>query len=83
MMKTYDYIDKLKPLQSVEDSRRLFDDLFADETPKNKQPDGTYFRSTGVTITDGASSTHRGLEPESNIIEKLIELQSSKPLPNF
>ena len=74
MMKTYNYIDKLKSLQSVEDFRKLFDDLFAD---------GTYFRSTAVTITDGASSTHRGLEPESNIIEKLIELHSSKTLPNF
>ncbi|MFB9760670.1 Fic family protein [Ectobacillus funiculus] len=74
MMKTYNYIDKLEPLQSVEDFRKLYDELVADEIPKNKQPDGKYFRAEGVSVTDGAKVTHRGIEPESKIIEKLNEI---------
>lgn len=74
LMKTYNYIDKLEPIQTVEDFRNLYDELVADEIPKSKQPDGTYFRAKGATITDGVKVTHRGVEPEAKINEKLIDL---------
>lgn len=74
MMKTYYYIDQLQPFHKVEDFRKLYDDLVADEISTNKRPDGTYFRAKSVTITDGTKITHRGIEPESNIIEKLNEI---------
>ncbi|WP_108671377.1 Fic family protein [Peribacillus acanthi] len=74
MMKTYNFIDKLDPFDTVEDFKKLYDELVADEIPKQKQPDGTFFRAKGVNVTDGAIVTHRGIEPESKIIEKINEL---------
>lgn len=74
MMKTYRYIDQLKPFTSIQDFRILYDQLVADEVSKKKAPDGEYFRKTGVTITDGSKIIHRGLEPETKIIEKLTDL---------
>lgn len=74
LMKTYNFIDKLEPFEKIEDFRKLYDELVADEILKSKQPDGTYFRAKGVTITDGAKVTHRGMEPEPKIIEKMNEL---------
>lgn len=74
MMKTYQFIDRLKPFTSIQDFRELYDQLVADEVPKKKAPDGEYFRKSGVTITDGSKITHRGLEPETKIIEKLKDL---------
>ncbi|MDK8643304.1 Fic family protein (plasmid) [Niallia taxi] len=74
MMKTYRYLEQLKPFHSVEDFRKLYDDLVADEISINKQPDGRYFRKEGVSITDGAKVTHRGIDQESKIIEKLNEI---------
>ncbi|HBI04807.1 MAG TPA: Fic family protein [Paenibacillaceae bacterium] len=74
MMKTYNYINKLEPIRSIEDFRKLYDELVADEIPKNKQPDGKYFRTEDISVTDGAKVTHRGIESESKIIEKLKEI---------
>ena len=74
MMKIYKYIDQLEPFTKVEDFRKLYDDLVADEIPKDKHPDGQYFRAKSVSITDGARITHRGIEPETKIIEKLTEI---------
>lgn len=74
LMKTYQFIDQLKPFTSIQDFRALYDQLVADEVSKKKAPDGDYFRKTGVTITDGSKITHRGVEPEAKIIEKLTDL---------
>lgn len=74
MMKTYYYIDQLEPFNKIEDFRKLYDDLVADEISKSKHPDGDYFRSKSVSITDGSIITHRGIEPESKIIEKLNDI---------
>lgn len=73
-MKTYNYIDQLEPFHKVEDFRKLYDELVADEIVKKKAPDGELFRKSGVTITDGSRITHRGVESESKIILKLNEL---------
>lgn len=74
MMKTYQFIDQLKPFTTIQDFRTLYDQLVADEVSKKKEPDGAYFIKTGVTITDGSKITHRGVEPEAKIIEKLTDL---------
>lgn len=74
LMKTYRYIDQLEPFTNVQQFRKLYDELVADEVAKKKAPDGEYFRKTGVTITDGSKITHRGVEPEAQIIEKLTDL---------
>lgn len=50
MMKLYKYIDQLEPFTKVEDFRKLYDDLVADEIPKDKQPDGQYFRAKSVSV---------------------------------
>lgn len=76
MMKTYHHIEQLGHFHSVADFRKLYDDLVADEIPKHKQPDGKYFRKNGVSVTDGAKVTHRGIEHEPKIIEKLEEIVS-------
>jgi len=74
LMKTYKYIDQLKPFESVEDFRELYDNLVAEEIPSNKQPDGKYFRKNGVSITDSTKVWHKGIESEEKIIKKLNEL---------
>lgn len=74
LMKTYQYIDQLKPFTSIQDFRKLYDELVADEVAVKKAPDGEYFRKAGVTITDGSKITHRGVEPEAKIITKLTDL---------
>lgn len=74
MMKTYQYIDQLEPFTKIQDFRRLYDTLVADEVAKKKEPDGEYFRKTGVSITDGSKITHRGVEPEAKIISNLTDL---------
>lgn len=86
MMKTYQFIDQLKPFTSILDFRVLYDQLVAEEVSKKKEPDGEYFRKTGVTITDGSKITHRGVEPEAKIIEKLTDLVhflQSEELPDL
>lgn len=74
MMKTYQFIDQLEPFTSIKDFRMMYDQLVSDEVSKKKAPDGEYFRSNGVTITDGSKVTHVGVEPEIKIIEKLNDL---------
>ena len=74
MMKMYRHIDQVPPFRKIEDFRMLYDDLVAEEIVKNKQPDGEYFRAKSVSITDGSKITHRGLEPETKIMEKLHDV---------
>jgi len=58
--------------RTVEDIRRIYDAVTTDEIPLDKLPDGRLFRKEGVDITAGGTKIiHRGLEPESKIIEAL------------
>ncbi len=74
LMKTYLYIDKIKPFTEVSDFRRLFDDLVSDEIDKEDKPDGELFRKGYVEITDGPHTTHIGVLSEVKIIETLNAL---------
>ncbi|WP_433944653.1 Fic family protein [Paenibacillus sp. SN-8-1] len=74
LMKTYLFIDEIKPFTEVSDFRRLFDDLVSDEIDKDDEPDGELFRKGYVEITDGPYTTHIGVLSEVKIIESLTAL---------
>jgi len=74
LMKTYRYISKIKDFEKIEDFRRLYDDIVADEIPENDQPDGVLFRKNIVNVTDGSRATHVGVYPESSIRDYLNNL---------
>lgn len=74
LMKTYLYIEKIKPFTEISDFRKLFDDLVSDEIDKEDEPDGELFRKGYVEINDGSYTTHIGVSSEVKIIESLNAL---------
>lgn len=71
--------------ESPEGVRLVYDKVVAGEVSPDKLPDGRLFRKEGVEITaNGMRVVHRGLEPESKIIEaveKLIALANDESIP--
>ena len=61
------------PLNSCEDIRRIYDDIFYEEieaTDPENLPDGEIFRKSGVEVHSPAQKVlHKGLYPESKIID--------------
>lgn len=74
LMKTYLHIEDIKPFEEIQDFRKLYDDLVADEIDKKNEPDGELFRKGYVEITDGTSITHIGVNTEENIVKCLHAL---------
>lgn len=74
LMKTYLYIEEIKPFMEISDFRKLFDDLVSDEIDKEDEPDGELFRKGYVEINDGSNTTHIGVSSEVEIIESLNAL---------
>ncbi|WP_106495768.1 Fic family protein [Lentibacillus sp. Marseille-P4043] len=74
LMKTYLFIDQIKPFTEISDFRRLYDDLVSDEIDKENAPDGELFRKGYVEINDGTQTTHIGISSEVKIIESLNAL---------
>ncbi len=74
LMKTYLYIDQIKPFEKVEDFRVLYDNLVSDEIEEDDIPDGKLFRKKYVEVNDGNHTIHIGARSEDKIIEFLGEL---------
>ncbi|MGG2114032.1 Fic family protein [Lysinibacillus pakistanensis] len=74
LMKTYKHIDKIEPFRNIQDFRKLYDDLVADEIKEEDTPDGKLFRKGYVEVNDGISTTHIGVSSEEKIIECLSNL---------
>jgi len=74
LMKTYLYIEQIKPFREISDFRKLFDDLVLDEIDKEDEPDGELFRKGYVEINDGSNTTQIGVSSEVKIIESLNAL---------
>lgn len=74
LMKTYHYIEQVKPFDNVQDFRTLYDNLVADEIKKEDIPDGELFRKGYVEVSDGNVTTHIGISTEKEIIEALVAL---------
>ncbi len=79
-------IDGVRALpESPSDIRAIYDQVTAGEIAPDKLPDGQLFRKEGVDITAGGVRViHRGLEPESRIIEameKMLALTKDESLP--
>ncbi|PIC78006.1 cell filamentation protein Fic [Sporosarcina sp. P19] len=74
MMKTYLHIEDIGPFHSLDDFRKLYDELVADEIAGQHAPDGRLFRIEGVEVTDGARVTHIGLQTEDQIEKALYQL---------
>ena len=71
LMKTYKHIDEIDPFEEVQDFRKLYDDLVADEIESEDVPDGKLFRKEYVEVNDGNTIFHIGLSSEDKIIESL------------
>lgn len=74
LMKTYSYIDRIKPFENIEDFRKLYDELVSDEIESNDTLDGELFRKGYVEINNGNVTTHIGLSSEEKIVEALGSL---------
>lgn len=74
LMKTYLFINQIKPFTEIEDFRKLYDDLVADEIDKEDAPDGELFRKGYVEVNDGVHTTHIGVSSEIKIVEMLNAL---------
>ncbi|WP_193064606.1 Fic family protein [Oceanobacillus oncorhynchi] len=74
LMKTYLFINDIKPFKEIADFRNLFDQLVSDEIDKDDFPDGELFRKGYVEVNDGAKTTHIGIHSEMKIIEALNAL---------
>lgn len=65
---------KLKELKDLrEQYNLLMQDAFEDEEDK---PDGKYFRSKSVSISDGLKTVHNGYYPEEKVIEGMKQFLS-------
>lgn len=78
------------PLKTCEDIRRLYDDFMFDEIERDNPhnlPDGQIFRRGSVDIVSAAQKTvHRGLYPETKIIEameKALAVLNDESIPVF
>lgn len=74
MMKTYLHIEEIGPFLNLEDFRKLYDELVADEIEDQYAPEGRMFRKEGVEITDGTKVTHIGVQTEEQIEKALYQL---------
>lgn len=74
LMKTYLYIEKIKPFEKLEDFRKLYDELVSEEISMENKPDGKLFRKNYVEVNDGHSATHIGVSGEENISKELNNL---------
>lgn len=74
LMKTYLYIDDIRPFKDIKYFRELYDNLVSDEIKKKDAPDGELFRKGYVEINNGTSTTHIGVSSEEKIRESLIVL---------
>lgn len=58
--------------QTVQEIRAIYDKIMDGELPDSKLPDGDIFRADEVDVTaGGVKVVHRGLEPESKIVEAI------------
>lgn len=76
LMKTYQYLDDIKPFEDITDFRKLYDEIVAEEVDSASQPDGDLFRKESVSITDGHKATHIGVFLEEQIkwhLQEIIE----------
>lgn len=71
LVKTYLYIDHIKPFDKIQDFRSLYDQLVADENEAEDKPDGELFRRGRVEINDGQVTTHIGVGSEKDITASL------------
>lgn len=74
LMKTYQFIDQIHSFTSVQDFRKLYDELVADEIVAEDAPDGEFFRKGYVEVNDGNMTTHIGISSERKITEALEAL---------
>ncbi|WPF66459.1 MULTISPECIES: Fic family protein [unclassified Corynebacterium] len=63
--------------QIPEEIRALYDRLMLDEVSEKDHPDGDLFRANPVYISNGTKEVHRGVNPESAIVEGLLVMLRS------
>lgn len=73
--------------EAPSDIRSIYDLIMDGELSESQQPDGQLFRAQGVEITQGGVKVvHRGVEPESKIVEYLqamISLTQREDVPRL
>lgn len=73
--------------RTIQEIRAIYDKIMDGELPESKLPDGEVFRADGVDVTAGGIKViHRGLEPESKIIEvmeAMLRLMQRDDMPEM
>ncbi|MBC6314222.1 Fic family protein [Listeria grandensis] len=75
LVKLYQHIGDYHKLNRVEQFREIYDELVADEIEaENCVLDGNIFRKSFVGVTKNGEFMHKGVEPETRIIDYLNRL---------
>lgn len=69
---------KFSKIESVEDIRKIYDELLSDEIDEDKLPDGKLFRTDKVYVNKNGKPVHQGVgkgdDIESQVSNSLLEL---------
>ena len=64
---------EVNKIETLDDIRKLYDDLLAGEIPEDKLPDGKLFRDGFVRIGNSTKTVHCPKEHENEIVDQLKE----------
>ncbi|MCL1991084.1 MAG: Fic family protein [Defluviitaleaceae bacterium] len=74
-------------IETIDEIRKIYDELVANEVSDEDQLDGELFRKTGVEVVTGSQRVlHKGIEPESSIkaaLHRLIMLLNDHDIPGL
>lgn len=74
LVKLYHSLDEKKDIESIVDIKNIYNQLVEPEIEHSNKLDGNLFRKHSVSVSDGIKDLHQGVNPESEIIEKLSQL---------
>ncbi|MBK2001546.1 Fic family protein [Listeria ivanovii subsp. londoniensis] len=86
LVKLYQYVDDYREITSVQQFREIYDELVADEVEDDCKLDGDIFRKNFVGVQKNGEFTHKGVEPETRIIDylnRLINFLQNDQMPDL
>ncbi|WP_162921729.1 Fic family protein [Listeria costaricensis] len=86
LVKLYQHVDNYNEIRNVQQIRAIYDELVADEVEEEDVLDGDIFRKKFVGVQKNGEFTHKGVEPESRIIDylnRLIQFLQTSEMPEL
>ncbi|ARM74489.1 TPA_asm: Fic family protein [Listeria monocytogenes] len=86
LVKLYSYVDGAIEITNIQQFREIYDELVSDEVEDECILDGEIFRKSFVGVQKNGAFVHKGVEPETKIIDylnKLINFIQNNPMPDL